>query len=97
VLALLGVRRFVAAFVSEGGALVVDGQGTVMDPRSGGAARELVRDLYPDRELVQLTINNLSEGGGGIYCATQQQPAAQRGQPISLSHFRVTLSVAAAP
>ena len=41
----------------------------------GVAARRLVRDLYPGREVVPLTFNNLAEGGGGIHCATQQQPA----------------------
>lgn len=45
------------------------------DRRSDSAARSLVRDLYPDREVVQLRIDNLAEGGGGIHCATQQQPA----------------------
>jgi len=25
--------------------------------------------------VIQLTINNLAEGGGGIHCVTQQQPA----------------------
>ena len=46
------------------------------DPRSDEAARCLVAGLYQDREIVQLTINNLAEGGGGIHCITQQQPAA---------------------
>lgn len=45
------------------------------DPHADHAARELVRGLYPDRKVIQLTINNLAEGGGGIHCATQQQPA----------------------
>ena len=45
------------------------------DPHSDGAARELVHRLYPDRDVIQLTINNLAEGGGGIHCVTQQQPA----------------------
>jgi agmatine deiminase len=89
----LFVNVYVNWYVCNGAVLVPK----FGDPRSDGAARELVQGLYPDRELVQLTINNLSEGGGGIHCATQQQPAAQHGQPISLSHFRVTLSVAAAP
>jgi agmatine/peptidylarginine deiminase len=30
--------------------------------------------LYPHREVIQLIINNLAEGGG-IHCAAQQQPA----------------------
>lgn len=45
------------------------------DPRSDDAARRLVHELYPDRAVVQLAINHLAEGGGGIHCATQQQPA----------------------
>jgi agmatine deiminase len=45
------------------------------DPRADADARHLVRGLYPHREVVQLTIDNLAEGGGGIHCATQQQPA----------------------
>jgi agmatine deiminase len=55
--------------------------GAVLIPRFGDrpaddAARSLVTGLYPGREVVQLTINNLAEGGGGIHCVTQQQPAA---------------------
>ena len=45
------------------------------DRRADTAARSPVRELYPGREIVQLTIDNLAEGGGGIHCATQQQPA----------------------
>jgi agmatine deiminase len=45
------------------------------DPYADEAAHDLVRGLYPHREIIQLTINNLAEGGGGIHCATQQQPA----------------------
>jgi agmatine deiminase len=54
--------------------------GAVLLPRFGdrsadATARSLVARLYPDRDVVQLTIDNLAEGGGGIHCATQQQPA----------------------
>ena len=54
--------------------------GAVLIPRFGDrkaddAARSLVRGRYPGREVVQLTIDNLAEGGGGIHCVTQQQPA----------------------
>jgi agmatine deiminase len=54
--------------------------GAVLIPKFGDraaddVARSLVADLYPRREVVQLTIDNLAEGGGGIHCATQQQPA----------------------
>jgi agmatine deiminase len=54
--------------------------GAVLVPRFGDlaaddAARSLVGALYPGRQVVQLTINSLAEGGGGIHCVTQQQPA----------------------
>ena len=57
--------------------------GAVLIPRFGDrhaddAAHQLVRDLYPGRAVVPLTISNLAEGGGGIHCATQQQPAINR-------------------
>jgi agmatine deiminase len=45
------------------------------DSRADAAARELVAHLYPDRAVEQLRIDNLAAGGGGIHCATQQQPA----------------------
>jgi agmatine deiminase len=44
------------------------------DARADADARRLVSSLYPDREVVQLTIDNLAKGGG-IHCVTQQQPA----------------------
>jgi len=30
--------------------------------------------LYPDREIVSLNVDPIGETGGGIHCATQQQP-----------------------
>ena len=45
------------------------------DPRADDAARQLDPRSYPGREVVPLATNNLAEGGGGIHCATQQQPA----------------------
>ena len=55
--------------------------GAVLIPAFGDAASDadansLVSELYPGRNVVQLRIDNLAEGGGGIHCATQQQPAA---------------------
>jgi agmatine deiminase len=41
------------------------------DRRAAG----LLAELYPGREIAQVRIDTLSEGGGGIHCSTQQQPA----------------------
>ncbi|CAI8900519.1 hypothetical protein EMIT0232MI5_30485 [Pseudomonas sp. IT-232MI5] len=32
--------------------------------------------LYPDREIVQLNIDAIAAGGGGIHCVTSHQPQA---------------------
>ncbi|WP_431895232.1 agmatine deiminase family protein [Nonomuraea sp. bgisy101] len=29
---------------------------------------------YPRREIVQMPVDTLGEGGGGIHCSTQQMP-----------------------
>ena len=44
------------------------------DEAADAAAREVLASLFPDREIVQLDIDALAAGGGGIHCATQQQP-----------------------
>lgn len=54
--------------------------GAVLIPQFGdgaadGAAAELIGELYDGREVVSLDIDPVSAGGGGIHCATQQQPA----------------------
>ena len=53
--------------------------GAVIGPRFGdvtadGAAAEVLSRLYPGREVVQIGIDPVAEGGGGIHCATQKQP-----------------------
>jgi agmatine deiminase len=42
-----------------------------------GDARALgvVERAFPDRRVVQVEINKIAIGGGGIHCITQQQPA----------------------
>lgn len=45
------------------------------DRRADAAARDLLASLYPDRRIVQLNIDAIGASGGGIHCATQQQPA----------------------
>jgi len=45
------------------------------DPAADAEAREILTSLYPGRQIVQLNIDALGASGGGIHCATQQQPA----------------------
>ncbi|WP_344091175.1 agmatine deiminase family protein [Streptomyces stramineus] len=44
------------------------------DRHADGRAAVVLRDLHPGREIRPVEIHTLAEGGG-IHCATQQQPA----------------------
>jgi len=53
--------------------------GAVIAPEFGDAqadvrTRGTLEDLFPDRTVVQLNIDGIAAGGGGIHCTTQQQP-----------------------
>lgn len=55
--------------------------GAVLVPQFGdsyadGVAYSILRDMYPGRDIVQVGIDNIASGGGGIHCATQSQPVA---------------------
>jgi agmatine deiminase len=39
-------------------------------------ARDAWQELFPERRIVQVSINNIALGGGGIHCITQQEAAA---------------------
>ncbi|GAB1846961.1 agmatine deiminase family protein [Achromobacter xylosoxidans] len=45
------------------------------DAEADGKALALLRALYPGRDVVQLDIDAIAAGGGGIHCVTHQQPA----------------------
>jgi len=45
------------------------------DPRADDRASARLAELFPGRRVVQLDIDPVAAGGGGIHCATQQQPA----------------------
>jgi len=54
--------------------------GAVIAPKFGDEtadtkAFDLLSELYPDREVVQLNIDAISAGGGGIHCVTSHQPS----------------------
>lgn len=44
------------------------------DKKADKDAAAIVKDLYPGREVVQVSVDTLGEGGGGIHCSTQQMP-----------------------
>lgn len=46
------------------------------DGKADAHARDVLASLYPGREIVSLNVDALGETGGGIHCATQQQPKA---------------------
>ncbi|MDI2129079.1 agmatine deiminase family protein [Yinghuangia seranimata] len=45
------------------------------DPRADAAARAALEFAFPGRTVVQLDVDRLMGGGGGIHCSTMQQPA----------------------
>jgi len=44
------------------------------DKNADSRCKEVLAGLFPKRAIVQLNIDALAAGGGGIHCATQQQP-----------------------
>jgi len=44
------------------------------DERTDSKCNAVLRTLFPDRKIVQLNIDAIAAGGGGIHCATQQEP-----------------------
>nr|WP_244498229.1 agmatine deiminase family protein [Aureimonas ureilytica] len=48
------------------------------DEETDAQARETLGVLYPGRVVRMLDIDAIAEMGGGIHCATQQQPRSQR-------------------
>jgi agmatine deiminase len=55
------------------GAVIVPAYGSGQDP----VAIEIYRKLYPGREIVQVAVGQIAQGGGGVHCITQQQPDLQ--------------------
>jgi agmatine deiminase len=43
------------------------------DSRADAAAKETLQAFFPKRELVQLKIDGIAAGGGGIHCTTKQE------------------------
>jgi agmatine deiminase len=66
-----GCSSYINAYLANG-AVIVPGYHYDRD----AAAVETYGRLYPDREVVQVQINDIAVGGGGIHCITQQQPVS---------------------
>lgn len=49
--------------------------GVFGDAKADAYAVETLGKLFPDREIVPLSVDPIYEAGGGIHCVTQQQPA----------------------
>jgi agmatine deiminase len=47
------------------------------DAKADQAARLTLERLFPLRKVVQINIDAIAAGGGGIHCTTQQEPVAQ--------------------
>lgn len=44
------------------------------DARTDVAAKRELQRVFPGREVVQINIDGIAAGGGGIHCTTQQEP-----------------------
>lgn len=44
------------------------------DGKADRNTRDILVDLFPGRDVIQLNIDGVAAGGGGIHCTTQQQP-----------------------
>lgn len=52
------------------------------DKKTDTDARYKLEHLFPERDIVQLNIDGIAAGGGGIHCTTMQEPK------LRLSNFR---------
>lgn len=48
------------------------------DPSTDGRCRTMLEKLFPKRAVIQLNVDGIAAGGGGIHCTTQQEPDAKR-------------------
>ena len=65
--------RFCTSYINSyiaNGAVIVPSYGLPADDR----ASAIYQQLFPQREVVSLRIDDIAPGGGGIHCITQQQP-----------------------
>lgn len=58
-------------YVAVRGAIIAPEFG---DARADSYCKDLLQSLYPSRRIIQLNIDPIAAGGGGIHCITHYQP-----------------------
>jgi agmatine deiminase len=61
---------YINFYVCNGAVIAPEFGDREADHRTG----KLLAELFPGREIIQLNIDAIAAGGGGIHCTTQQQP-----------------------
>lgn len=56
---------------------------------SDEAARKILAELFPEREIIQIYARNILIGGGNIHCITQQIPYFMPAAPDRLQNFYI--------
>ncbi|KAB2957111.1 MAG: agmatine deiminase family protein [Rhizobiaceae bacterium] len=64
-------RSYVNSYFVNGG-VVIPAYGTPAD----AIVRDIFARVFPEREVAQVAVSAIAEGGGGIHCITQQEPEA---------------------
>ncbi len=70
------VSSYVNYYVCNGGVVCAE----FGDAHADAKAQEILQSLYPGRKIVAINIDAIGEAGGGIHCATQQQPLGKKGK-----------------
>ena len=66
------VSSYVNYYVCNGAVIAAE----FGDAKADAQAAAILADLYPGREVVTLNVDPVGEVGGGIHCATHEQPKA---------------------
>ncbi|MEJ2668202.1 MAG: agmatine deiminase family protein, partial [Deinococcales bacterium] len=76
----LGARRLAASYAN-----FYVGNGFVAvplyDDENDGEALDILRPLFPGRQVIGLSATELVTGGGAFHCVTQQQPWGEPAAP----------------
>lgn len=59
------------------------------DPQRDEIAKHEIANAFPNRKVVQLRIDSIAEGGGGIHCLTQPMPAILTGLPFTSTRYEI--------